>query len=226
MRTLGMIGGTSWHSTTEYYKLINQGVNNRIGKQGNPPLILHSINVEIMRRQDIDEINAKYLDVSQKLYEAGAEGIIICANTPHQAYDFVQPKITIPILHIADAIGIEAQNQNLGILGLLGTKPTMIGDFIPKILKQKYGIKTIIPESEELDNVHNYIADELTQGNFTQEARQYYETQIMNMKNKGAEGIILGCTELPILFGKETSSLALLDTLQLHTRMAVNFILS
>lgn len=104
MKTLGMIGGTSWHSTIVYYRLINELVGEKIGPQANPPLIVHSINIELMREQDKEKINAKYLDVSQKLQNAGAEAIIICANTPHMTYEFVQPKIDIPILHIADAV--------------------------------------------------------------------------------------------------------------------------
>ena len=108
MKTLGLIGGTSWHSTLVYYRLINEMVGEHIGTQSNPPMIIHSINIEVMREQNSDRINATYLDVALKLQNAGAEAIVICANTPHMAYDFVQPKIDIPILHIADATGKEA----------------------------------------------------------------------------------------------------------------------
>ncbi|MCB0373150.1 MAG: aspartate/glutamate racemase family protein, partial [Muricauda sp.] len=126
MQTLGMIGGTSWHSTIEYYKLINQMAAKIIGEQANPPLVIHSINIELMREQNREKINAKYLETSLKLQEVGAEAIVICANTPHMVYDFVQPKIEIPILHIADATGKEAKRLGLKTLGLLGNKPTMM----------------------------------------------------------------------------------------------------
>ena len=135
MKALGMIGGTSWHSTIEYYRMINSGVSKVIGSESNPPLILHSLNVQLMRRQQLDEINEKYLQVSRELERSGAQAILICANTPHQVYAFVQPQITIPILHIADAIGKEARKEQLKTLGLLGTMPTMLGNFIPERLK-------------------------------------------------------------------------------------------
>ena len=178
MKTLGMIGGTSWHSTIEYYKLINQLASNKIGNWANPPLIIHSINIELMREQDKGKINAKYLDTAIKLQTAGAKAIVICANTPHMVYDHVQPKIHIPILHIADATGMEAQKSGLKKLGLLGNKPTMTGDFIPKILKKNYGITTIIPEEDAIPKAHEYVSKELTQGVFSKEAKHFFIEQI------------------------------------------------
>ncbi|MDF1867615.1 MAG: amino acid racemase, partial [Saprospiraceae bacterium] len=140
MRPIGMIGGTSWHSTIEYYKLINEMVGEKIGTQGNPPLILYSLNIELMRSGDKEKINQKYLEVSQKLQKAGAQAIIICANTPHMVFPFVTPKIDIPILHIADAAGKEAQKKGIKKLALLGNKPTMTGRFIQSHLKEHYDI--------------------------------------------------------------------------------------
>ena len=226
MKTLGMIGGTSWHATVEYYQLLNSGVSEIIGPDSNPPLILHSINVQVMRRQDKDEIFAKYLDVSKKLQKAGADGIIICANTPHMGFDHVQPKIDIPILHIGEATGMEAKKKGLKKLGLLGTKPTMLGDFIPKVLRDQFTIETIIPDEGDLDQTHDFISNELTQGIFSKEAKAFYLQTIDSLQNKGAEGIILGCTELPILFKGITHELPLLATTDLHVKMAVDFILS
>ena len=136
MKTLGMIGGTSWHSTIDYYRLINELTGEKIGKQENPPLILYSLNIAVMREGNMDKINKTYLDISLKLQEAGAEGIIICANTPHMTYPFVAPKLSIPILHIGDATAESAIAIGIKKLGLLGTKPTMERDF----LKQKESI--------------------------------------------------------------------------------------
>lgn len=226
MKTLGMIGGTSWHSTIEYYKQINKGVGEIIGTQANPQLIIYSINIELMREQDKDKINTKYLDVSRKLQQAGAEAIIICANTPHMAYPYVQPKIEIPILHIAEATGEEATQIGLQKLGLLGNKPTMTGQFIPEILASNYSIETIIPDKPDIEQAHHFVSGELTQGIFSREARAFFLQQMDLLKNKGAEGIILGCTELPILFKDTDYNLPLLSTTQLHVDMAVNFILS
>ncbi len=221
-----MIGGTSWHSTIVYYRLINELVGERIGTQGNPPLIIHSINIELMREQNKEKINAKYLDVSQKLQNAEAEAIIICANTPHMAYEFVQPKIDIPILHIADAVGKEAQKLGIDKLGLLGNHPTMTKGFIQKRLEAKYAIETIIPEERYLDECHTYISKELTQGRFTVEAKDFFLNQIRLLKDSGVEGIILGCTELPMLISKDNYKMPLLATTKLHAQMAANFILS
>lgn len=221
-----MIGGTSWHSTIEYYRLINEGVGKRIGTRGNPPLIIHSINIELMREQNKDRINAKYLDVSKKLHQAGADAIIICANTPHMAYPYVQPKIDIPILHIAEATGNEARKYGLKSLGLMGNKPTMTGRFIPDMLDEKFSIETIIPDKKYLDQAHYYVSNELTQGIFSQEAKDFFWEQMNLLRDKGAEGIILGCTELPILFKETEYDLPLLATTDLHANMAIDFILS
>ena len=219
-----MIGGTSWHSTIEYYKLINQMAAKIIGEQANPPLIIHSINIELMREQNKEKINAKYLETSLKLQEVGAEAIVICANTPHMVYDFVQPKIEIPILHIADATGKEAKRLGLKTLGLLGNKPTMTGNFIPKVLSKNYGITTIIPEEEAIPKAHHYVSKELTQGIFSEEARAFFLEQIKSLQARGADGIILGCTELPLLIKPNDVDIPTLATTNLHAQMGVDFI--
>ena len=225
MNSIGLIGGTSWHSTIVYYRLINELVVEKIGTQGNPELLVYSINIELMREQNEDKINTKYLQVSRSLEQAGAKAIVICANTPHMAYDYVQPKIGIPILHIADATGKEATRLQLKKVGLLGNRPTMTRGFIPDILQRNYGIETIIPEESGLSQSHHYVSKELTQGLFTKEATTFFLEQIQALKNRGAEGIILGCTELPILLEKSSADIPLLATTQLHAQMAVDFIL-
>ncbi|MEZ2415587.1 aspartate/glutamate racemase family protein [Muriicola sp. E247] len=225
MKTIGLIGGTSWHSTIVYYKLINEMVGETIGTQGNPELLIYSINIEIMRAQDAEKINNKYLEASLKLQESGAEALVICANTPHMAYKFVQPRIDIPILHIADATGKEAIRLGVGKVGLLGNKPTMTKGFIPELLKDNYGIETIIPQGEALEKSHFYVSRELTQGRFTDEARTFFLDQISQLKARGAEAVVLGCTELPILISPESSDIPLLATTDLHARMAADFIL-
>ena len=225
MKTIGLIGGTSWHSTIVYYRLINEMVGEAIGTQGNPELLIYSINIEVMREKNVEKINAKYLEVAQKLEQAGAQALVICANTPHMTYAFVQPKIGIPILHIADATGKEATRLGVKKVGLLGNRPTMTRGFIPDFLKENYGIETIIPEGEGLEKSHHYVSKELTQGHFTEEARQFYLEQIGYLKARGAEAIVLGCTELPILLSSDTAVIPMLATTDLHARMAANFIL-
>lgn len=226
MKTLGLIGGTSWHSTVQYYELINQVVGKAIGTQGNPELILYSINIELMRSRDWDKINAKYLEVSQKLQKAGAEAIIICANTPHAVYEQVQPEIDIPILHIAEATGREAQRLGLKQLGLLGNRPTMTGKFIAGYLLEHFQIETLIPQGENLDRSNNFVSKELTQGKFTENAKSFFLMEIERLRQRGADGIILGCTELPLLIKPEEVDLPILATTDLHAKMAVDFILS
>jgi aspartate racemase len=164
MKKLGLIGGTSYHSTIEYYRGINEEVSKTIGADKNPTLLLYSLNIEIMRSGDIDCIKNEYLRIAKELIKIDAEGIVICANTPHLVYDFVLPKIDIPILHIAEAIGNYAKNNNWSKIGLLGTKPTVKLGFIADYLKANYAIQTILPDTEDIDEVHRYISEELTQG--------------------------------------------------------------
>ena len=225
MKTLGMIGGTSWHSTIVYYRLINELVGEKIGTQGNPELIIYSINIELMREQDRDKINAKYLEVSKKLEQAGAEAILICANTPHMTYTYIQPKLDIPVLHIGEAIGKEAKRQGLKKLGLLGNKPTITGNFIPDYLKNNFGIEVIIPTENDILKSHNFVSKELTQGKFTNEDKKFYLEQIDLFQEQGAEGVILGCTELPMLLDQEDVKFPLIATTQLHAELAADFIL-
>lgn len=225
MKKIGLIGGTSWHSTIVYYRLINEMVAEKIGAGGNPELLIYSLNIELMREQNREKINSKYLEVAKVLKSAGAEAIIICANTPHMVYNFVQPQIDILILHIADAIGKEAKKLKLKKLGLLGNRPTMTGDFIPSRLKENYGIKTILPDTEHLDRNHHFVSAELTRGIFSKEAKSFFLEQMRLLRSKGAEGIILGCTELPMLIESKDIDIPLIATTQLHARMAANFIL-
>ncbi|WP_424494867.1 aspartate/glutamate racemase family protein [Salinimicrobium sp. GXAS 041] len=226
MKKIGLIGGTSWHSTIVYYRFINEMVGEKIGNQANPELLIYSLNVELMREHNVEKINNKYLEIAQTLQTAGVKAVVICANTPHMVYNFVQPKINIPILHIADAIGISGKNKGLKKLGLLGTRSTMTGDFISAPLKEKYGIETIIPESEYIDKNHEYISQELTKGVFSEEAKKFYLEQMRLLRSRGADGIILGCTELPMLLEQKDFDLPLLATTNLHAQMAADFILS
>jgi len=226
MNLLGMIGGTSWHSTIEYYRLLNELVGDKIGTQQNPPLLLYSLNVKLMRENDPEKIKNSYLEIAQKLESAGAKAIIICANTPHMVFDFVQPKINVPILHIADAVIKEAKQKSYKKLGLLGTRPTMQGDFLQGRLRDKHQIETLIPADNFIDETHRFISEELTQGKFTDVAKKFYLEQMQLLKERGAEAIILGCTELPMLIKEKDTEIPLLDTTKLHAEMATEFILN
>lgn len=225
MKTLGLIGGTSWHSTIEYYRAINTQVCNEIGNASNPELLLYSINIDIMRKQVLHDIQQKYLHVSKRLIEAGAEAILICANTPHMAVEFVQPKIEVPFLHIADATASEAKKQNYTKLGLLGNKPTMTKAFLKNRLTDQHGLKILIPEEKDIQKSHCFVSKELTQGKFTQDAKDFFVDQIQQFKKKGVDAVVLGCTELPMLLKETQTELPTLSTTDLHIQMAVHFIL-
>lgn len=219
MKTLGMIGGTSWHSTIDYYRYINQLVEERNGTPpNNPPLLMYSLNVDLMRRNNWDEINQAYLDISLTLRSAGADAILICANTPHKVCPFVEPKLDIPIIHIADAIGEEAKKLKLKNLSLLGTENVMEEDFIKEILTNKYQIQTKIPDSDARKEVHRVIMEELTRGILEEKTRQFFLGEMTQLKSQGTDGVILGCTELPLLIKSDDFDMPLLDTTYLHAK--------
>src|SRR5690554_3541307 len=199
MKKLGLIGGTSYHSTIDYYRMINKKVGSIIGNDKNPELLLYSLNIELMRSGDINRIQKEYLRIANELISIGAEGILICANTPHLVYEFVQPKINVPILHIGKAIGDYAINNNFKNLGLLGTKPTVKNGFLAAYLKANYPLEITLPDENHIDQVHYYISKELTQGIFSKEAKDYFLSQMKSLADKGADAMILGCTELPQL---------------------------
>ncbi|MBN1952464.1 MAG: amino acid racemase [Bacteroidales bacterium] len=226
MKKLGLIGGTSWHSTIDYYRLINELSANRLGDGSNPPLILYSLNIAIMRTMNTDTISAEYISIAKKLELAGAEAIIICANTPHMIYPVLVPRVNIPILHIADAMAKEAHKLNISKLGLLGTRATMEKDFLKDRLRKEHGLGTLTPGMNAREEINRIISEELTRGIFTNEAKSYMTGEMAKLKLQGAEGIILGCTELPLLIKPEDFDLPLLNTTLLHAEMAVEFIFS
>jgi aspartate racemase len=224
MKLLGLIGGTSYHSTLEYYRDINAKVADQLGGSQNPELLLYSINIDVMRRQDEDEINQTYLRVAKTLEQSGAEALLICANTPHMAVDFVQPKIGIPFLHIGDAVAKDSKKYNFKKLLLLGNKPTMTKGFLKDYLTSKHRLEIVIPDETDIEKSHHFVSKELTQGKFTEEAKTFYKELIITFENE-VDAVILGCTELPILLKNETTKLPFLATTDLHIQMAVDFII-
>ncbi len=226
MKKLGLIAGTSWHSTIVYYRLLNEMATDKLGPMSNPPMILYSQNIDIMRRGDHNEIRSEYLRIAKLLEDDGADWIVICANAPHLVYDHVQPQIDIPILHIADATAKKALSGRWPRLGLPGTKPVMGMEFLKERLRDKHGLEVLLPPEKHREQVHHYIAKELTSGIFSGEARAFYSERMKEFKEAGADAIILGCTELPIMFGPEDFDLPLLDTTRLHAEMAMDFIFS
>lgn len=224
MKLLGLIGGTSYHSTLEYYKAINEGVSKYIGLNANPELLLYSINIDVMRRQDINEINSTYLDVATKLQKAGANALMICANTPHMAIEYVQPNIQIPFLHIGQSTGVEAKLKGYKKLLLLGNRPTMTKKFLKQYLVENFDLEIFTPAQTEIDKSHHYVSQQLTQGLFSEEAKHFY-TQLIETYQHKVDAVVLGCTELPILLRDTSAKLPFLKTTDLHINSAINFIL-
>ncbi len=228
MKTLGLIGGTIWVSTIEYYRLLNQLVNERRGNLSSAKLLLYSLNYDDFKLpvepEGWEKIAESYIGIATKLVCAGADCILLCANTTHMFADIIQQNISVPVIHIAEETAKEIAKQKLKTVGLLGTKFTMEKAFFKERLT-KFGIETLIPDEAERDFIHANIFDELGKGIFTSETKNKYLEIIGKLKQKGAEGIIFGCTEIPLLIKKEESPLPVFDTLRIHVQAAVDFAL-
>ena len=205
-------------------------VNSKLGEKVNPPLIIYNLNQqEIHELQETDHWNKIaqiYMETGQKLVSAGAEAILFCANTPHKIYGQVDDHFDIPILHIADGTGREANEKGLKKLGLIGTKYTMNEPFIKERLSGKYGLEISVPDQTTQQELHRIIHEELSEGDFNDKAREYVLAKMDELRSRGAEGMILGCTEFPILVKQADYDLPLFDTSYLHSKVAVDFILS
>ncbi|MBU0506572.1 aspartate/glutamate racemase family protein [bacterium] len=225
MKTIGLIGGTSWESTAVYYKLINQEINKRLGGLNSAKIILHSLNMEEFKQLQIegkmDEACALYCETANKLEVGGADMILICANTPHIFAPEIKKHISIPIVHIARATGQAIKDAGLKTMGLLGTKITMETDFYKKILTEEFGLDVLVPDQKGRDYIDGKIFSELCLGKFTEETRQGYLNIINKLKEQGAQGIILGCTEIPILIKAQHTNVQLFDTTRIHVMDAV-----
>jgi aspartate racemase len=229
MKTLGLIGGTTWHSTVDYYRIINQRVNDRLGGHSSARLLLYSVNFEEMKPpSDPDrwsQVAATLCDIAAKLERAGAECIVLCANTPHLVADQVQTSVRIPLIHIADATAKAIAVQGLTTIGLLGTKFTMEHSFFKERLARA-GITTIVPDDADRAFVHDSIFGELGRGVLTKETKGAYLAIIDRLVSRGAQGVILGCTEIPMLIKPEDCAVPTFDTTTIHATAAVDFALS
>jgi len=230
MKTLGLIGGTSWHSTVEYYQYINQAVNDLYGDNTNPPLILYNLNqqhIHALQSQDRwDEIASILADAVIRLHGAGAEAALFCANTPHKVYAQVLRKTGVPILHIGDATGRAIRRAGLTKVGLIGTIYTMQDSFLRDWLHDRYGIEVVVPPSQDARNeLQRIIQKELGMGIFKPQTKDYVLQQMAALRSQGAQGIVLGCTEFPLIIHQADVSYPVFDTTRLHAGMAVDFIL-
>lgn len=229
MKTLGLIGGTGWVSTVEYYRIINQQINKRLGGLNSAKMLLYSVNQQEFRpatdQAGLDAFANYLTGIAKRLETAGAECLVLCANTPHMAADLVQKNIGIPLIHIAEVTAKAILKQNMKKVGLLGTKMTMEQTFYRDRLG-KFGISTLVPEEAQREYIHRTIMTELELAVLKDETRKKYLEIIDTLVRKGAEGIILGCTEIPLLIKQSDCSVPVFDTTTLHAMAAVEFALS
>jgi aspartate racemase len=229
MKTLGLIGGTSWVSTIDYYRYINEGVNQRLGGLEFARCLIWSMNFgDIQRNNETNNWNATldlFTEAAQHLEKSGVKGLLICANTMHKVAVPLQQRIQIPILHIGTVTAAAAKSMGLTQLALLGTRYTMEQDFISEKFTET-GIKIMIPEEKDRIFIGNSIATELGKNIFKDETRAEYLRIIQDLIKQGAEGIVLGCTEIPLLIHQQDVSVPLLDTARIHANAGVNFMLS
>ncbi len=228
MKTLGLIGGTTWVSTIDYYRLINKQVSEKLGGTNSAKILLYSVNFAEFNPpvdpNDWGELTKKFTNIAKNLESAGADCIAFCANTPHIIADKIQKIIDVPIINIAEETAKIVSQQKCKKVGLLGTRITMEQSFYKDKLSQ-YGISTIIPNSEERKFIHSSILDEMAKDIFTKETKQKYLEIIDRLIIEGAEAIVLGCTEIPILIKKDDVSIQLFDTTLIHASAIVDFAL-
>lgn len=228
MKIIGLVGGTSWISSVDYYRLFNEITNQRLGGNEAAKIVLYSVNygeiVTYTHQGNWDAIAAIISDAAQKVERAGADCILLGANTMHHVAEKVQQSVKVPLLHIADVVGKAITEKQLKKVALLGTKYTMLFDFYTRKLAD-YGIETIIPDAEGVDFVNNAIYNELGKGKFLPETKQRFLQLIDKLAGQGAEGVILGCTEIPMLVKQEDTLVPVFDTTMLHATAAVDFAL-
>lgn len=228
MKTIGLVGGTGWISTAEYYRIINEEINKRTGGLEYGRCILYSVNYadidRFNKQNDKEGIFRLILDASEKLICSGADCIVLCANTLHQFADRLAQEINVPIIHIAEAAANEIRLKNMSKIGLLGTKQTMEMDFYKSKLKER-NIDVLVPGLSDRDFIQKTIAEELVKGVFSDDSRNRFIEICRELNKSGAEGIVLGCTEIPLLLKQKDINIPLIDTLTLHALAAVDFAL-
>ena len=229
MKTIGLLGGMSWESSAEYYRIINQTVKERLGGLHSAQCVLYSVDfadIELMQREARwNDATEFMIDAARRLEKAGADCVIICTNTMHKMADDIKAAITIPLLHIADAAAEAILSMGLTRVALLGTKFTMEQDFYKGRLRENDGLEVMIPGEDDREIIHNVIYHELCLGKIRKLSRGQVIRIIERLVHHGAEGVVLGCTELPMLIKQQDCSVPLFDTTEIHAKAAVEFAL-
>ena len=230
MKTIGLIGGMSWESTLEYYRLINQGIKERLGGFHSAEIALRSIDFaeieDMQNRGDWDAAGERLARAAGELERGGAAFALLCTNTMHKVFDAIQAGVRIPLLHIADVTGREIRARGLSRVGLLGTRFTMEQDFYRGKLTKDYGLEVLIPDAAEREDVHRIIYDELCMGEVKDASRAIYNAIIRRLEARGAQGVVLGCTEIPLLVKQEDVTIPVFDTTALHAWAAADLALA
>jgi len=229
MKTIGLIGGMSWESSIEYYRIINETVHAKLGGLHSAKSIMYSVDFEeieaLQHQSRWEEATELMIAAARSVETGGADFVLICTNTMHKMADDVQKHIGIPLLHIADSTAEKIKDQGIKKVGLLGTKFTMEEDFYKGRLAEKHGLQVLIPDEGDRKEVHRVIYDELCLGEIKHSSKEQYMKIMENMVMNGAEGIILGCTEISLLVGKEDCRVSLFDTTKIHAEAAVQYAL-
>ena len=230
MKTIGLLGGMSWESSIEYYRIINQEIRRELGGVHSARIVMVSLDFAEIEALQMEEnwADATRILVSsaQKLEGAGADFVLICTNTMHMMADEVARSLSIPLLHIADATAQAVQQKGIQSVGLLGTRFTMEEEFYRGRLETRHQLQILVPDQDERDLVHRVIYDELVQGKVLPKSREKYLSVIQSLITKGAEGIILGCTEIGLLVKAGDVRVPVFDTMEIHARAGVEAALS
>jgi aspartate racemase len=225
MRTIGLIGGMSWESTAEYYRILNQGVRDRLGPTASARCIVWSFDFseieELQHKGDWDGLTERMVDAARRLEAGGADVLLICTNTMHRTAPAVQSAVGVPLLHIADPTAEHIKAAGFRKVGLLGTAFTMEHDFYKGRLTKDHGLSVVIPGDQDRATVHRIIYEELVAGKAMPESRNAYRGVIARLVEDGAEAVILGCTEIMLLVRPEDSSVPIFDTTAIHAEAAI-----
>lgn len=226
MRTIGLIGGMSWESTAEYYRLLNEGVRERRGGHHSARLLLDSVDfgeiVAMQRTGAWDEAAAVLAGCARRLETAGAELLLLCSNLMHKVAPAVEDAVQVPLLHIGDAVGEAACAGGHARVGLLGAGATMREPFYRERLGERFGVDVIVPDESDLGAVDRIVYDELTRGRVEDASREVYRGVIDRLAARGAGAVVLGCTEITLLVGPEDTDLPVLDSTRLHVQAALS----
>lgn len=229
MKTIGLIGGMSWESSLEYYRIINEQVIEKLGGLHSAKSLMYSLDFDLIEKlqqqEKWDELTSIMIKAAQDLEKGGADFVLICTNTMHKMADDVQDNINIPLLHIADTTAERIKEKSLKKVGLLGTNFTMEKDFYKGRLTNKHGLEVIVPKKEDRQIIHQIIYQELCLGEIKSSSRDQYVKILNKLVDSGAEAVILGCTEIPLLVHQEDVNIPLFDTTSIHAETAVEYAL-